>query len=151
MKYRLSLSAILLLFTAALGAQPPAPAAPVPAALLSAQKIFLSNGGSPMEGSLSGWPNRAYNDFYLALKSEGKFALVDDPSLADLVLTVQPSDQLEFKLTIVDRKSQFLLWTLFQPVQICTLQKTCDKNFDTAMASLVKQFDQLTAKSTATQ
>jgi hypothetical protein len=135
----------VFLFAAAVSAQQ---TAPVPPALLGAQQIFLSNAGTPL-WNLSGGPNRAYNDFYAALKSEGRFALAGDPSQADLVLTLLPADPFQLKLTIVDRKSQFLLWTLFQPIQVCALQKTCDKNFDAGIDSLVKQFVQLTGKAPA--
>jgi len=127
----------VFLFAAAVSAQQTAPVPPV-----------LSNAGTPL-WNLSGGPNRAYNDFYAALKSEGRFALAGDPSQADLVLTLLPADPFQLKLTIVDRKSQFLLWTLFQPIQVCALQKTCDKNFDAGIDSLVKQFVQLTGKAPA--
>ncbi len=53
------------------------PAAPLPAAIINAHKIFLSNrGGSDL----------AYDAFYQAMKSWGRFEIVGLPDDADLIV-----------------------------------------------------------------
>jgi hypothetical protein len=53
------------------------PAAPLPAAISSAKKIFLSNGG----GS-----NLAYDAFYAKMKEWGRYDVVGSPDDADLIV-----------------------------------------------------------------
>jgi hypothetical protein len=53
------------------------PAAPLPAVIVKAKKIFLSNGG----GS-----NLAYDAFYLKMKEWGKYEVVGSPDEADLIV-----------------------------------------------------------------
>jgi hypothetical protein len=53
------------------------PVAPLPAVIVNAKKIFLSNGG----GS-----NLAYDAFYSKMKEWGKYELVGSPDDADLIV-----------------------------------------------------------------
>jgi hypothetical protein len=53
------------------------PVAPLPAVIVSAKKIFLSNGG----GS-----NLAYDAFYASMKDGGKYEIVGSPDSADLIV-----------------------------------------------------------------
>ena len=140
-----------------------APSDHVPAALLSAKTIFLSNAGA--DGGLfpqpfSGDPNRPYQEFYSMLQDAKQHQLVDDPSQADLVLKLQlnapngpssgnkqngASDPLPtFRLTIYDRRTHYVLWALTETIQVAMLQKTHDKNFDQALMNLAYDFDQVT-------
>ena len=125
------------------------PPGPVPPAILTAKNIFISNSGasSPL---YSGGQNRAYNQLYAALLVSGSFEMVSDPSVADLVLELQISDSgpgsATFKLLIYDRKSHFLLWTLLEPISNCSRQRTCDSNFDDALAVLLLNFEKLAGK-----
>jgi hypothetical protein len=158
---------ILALCASAAGAfaQNASPAAPVPAALTSAKTIFLSNAGADaglFPEPFSGDPSRGYNEFYAALKQAGSFALVADPSQADLVLELRleaplgPSsdnkvhgttDPLpQFRLVIYDAKTHYVLWALTQSIEIAYLQKTHDRNFDQALSSLMSQFEQVSGK-----
>src|SRR5579862_2856772 len=93
-----------LLIAQAVSAQMPAytQAGPVPPALLAAKTIFVANagadaglfpevfsgGGGFSTEPFSGDPDRAYTEFYAALKNTGDYTLVDDPSQADLVLEI---------------------------------------------------------------
>jgi len=89
-----AVTAVLLLSAVAAVAQnsaPPSPG-PVPAAILTAKNIFVSNSGAdsglfphPFRGN----PDRGYDQFYAALKSAGDFKPVGDPSQADLVLELR--------------------------------------------------------------
>ena len=62
------------------------PAAPLPGAIVNAKKVFLSNRG----GS-----NLAYDAFYSAMKTWGKYQIVGSPDDADLIV--------ELAYRVVDR------------------------------------------------
>jgi hypothetical protein len=132
-------------------AQQPAttPPGPVPPAILAAKKIFISNSGASSQ-FYSGGPNRAYNQLFAALQDSGFFEMASDPADADLVLELQLFDSgsgsVAFKLLIYDRKSHFLLWTLLEPINVCSRQKTCDSNFDEALPVLLLNFEKLAGK-----
>ena len=53
------------------------PAAPLPAAVVSAKRVFLTNGG----GS-----NLAYDAFYSGMKDWGRYEIAGSPSEADLII-----------------------------------------------------------------
>lgn len=139
-----------------------------PPAIRSATKLFISNAGADrglFPKPFSGGPDRAYNQFFFAFKSAGQYDLVSDPSDADLVLELRliaptgptnadkqkgASDPLpEFRLTIYDRKSHYILWTLNESIGVANLQKTHDRNFDQALNQLLLDFQQLAGKSAA--
>jgi hypothetical protein len=134
----------------------PAPPAPVPPAISSAKKVFLSNAGSDsglFPHPFSGSQERAYNQFYAAMKKWRRFDLVSDPGDSDLVFELRlfapsgptnpnkqkgASDPLPtFRLAILDRKSNFTLWAVTESVEQANLQKTHDRNFDDALAALL--------------
>jgi hypothetical protein len=138
---------------------------PVPPAILSARRIFVSNAGADsglFPKPFSGNTDRAYNQFFAALKAAGLFELVYDPSEADLVLELQllaptgPSNAdkqkgasepvPEFRLTVYDRKSHYILWTLSESIGVALLQKTHDRNFNQALSNLLLDFQQLANK-----
>ncbi len=161
---------VLVLSATAACAQMPAynQAGPVPAAIAAAKTIFLSNGGADSGlflDTFTGDPDRAYTEFYAALKATGDFTLVGDPSQADLVVELGleppygpaeagrqpftwPGEPLPmFRLVIYDRKSHYVLWTCTQSVQSALSQKNHDKNFDQALAAILNQFLQIAGKS----
>jgi hypothetical protein len=141
---------------------------PVPPAIARAKTIFVSNAGSDsglFPAPFSGDQDRGYTEFYAALKSGGNFTLVTDPAQADLVLELRltapygPSDANKqkgasdplpmFRLMIYDGRTHFILWTITESVQVAYLQKTHDKNFDSALDAVLSQFLQLSGKSPA--
>lgn len=144
------------------------PAAPVPSAIRSAQKIFVSNGGADsrlFETLFKGDSDRAYNQLYAALNAAGHHKLVDDPSEADLVLELElrlpPAAQANsdsflgkgagltepvLRLTIYDRKAHYILWTLNQKVEFANRGNNRDHNFDDAISALASKFEQLAGK-----
>jgi hypothetical protein len=156
------------LFPAAfvLAQQPaPAPEAPVPAALRSATKIFVSNAGGDsglFPSPFSGDPSRAYNQLYAGLKANGQYQLVGDPSEADLVLELQltapngpsngskvngSSDPVPMvRLVAYDRKTHYILWAFTQSIDVAFKQKTHDRNFDDAVTALLLEFESLSGK-----
>ncbi|HEX5236228.1 MAG TPA: hypothetical protein VFW25_12960 [Silvibacterium sp.] len=96
---KFSLFAALLIFAApALAQQPTAAApvaAPVPAPILSAHKVFLGNGGADLVSAnafdKAGEIDEPYNSTYAALRAWGHWQVVADPESADLVLVVRLS------------------------------------------------------------
>ncbi len=139
-------------------AQPPA-AGPVPAEILAAKTVFVSNGGSDsglFPEPFSGDPSRPYTQLYAALKAAGDYTLVNEPSQAALVLEIRltapygpsnankqngASDPLPmFRLVVYDCKSHYILWTFTQSIEYAILQKTHDRNFDDALTLLLNQF-----------
>lgn len=155
----------LALSTCAVAQQPAGSLPPVPPALSTARTVFVSNGGADsglFPQPFSGDPNRAYAQFYAALQSSAAFQLVSDPSEADLVLELQliapygPTNANKqngaadprpmFRLTVFDRKTHYVLWTVTQSVELAFLQKTHDHNFDQALTAVLNQFLSLAGK-----
>lgn len=169
LKLSSALCAVLLCASVA-SAQIPAytEAGPIPSGLTSAQTLFVSNGGSEslfFPDSLSGDANRPYSQFYAALKATEKYDLVSDPSQADLVLylrlvafdcrslsyqcTGTPDPRPMFRLTIYDRKTHYVLWTITEPIESAILLKNHDRNFDAALNALIREFEHVTGKTPA--
>src|SRR5262245_31772508 len=112
---------------------PAMPPAPVPSSILQAKKVFISNAGLDMTSlewfKRLGEPNRAYNEFYAAVKDWGRYELVSSPAEADLVFEFQATapisscgshdtcQHLQLGLTILDTKTHFTLWNLIEPVE----------------------------------
>lgn len=140
--------ALILPAMAAVMAQ--APAAPVPAQILSAKKVFLSNTGRGFDSSAwTGGHDRIYNEFYAALKSWGRYELVSAPSDADLVLdvnVVRESVVWQFELEILDPKTGIVLWVHYEPIKIAVSQKNRDQNFDDTIYKLAADLKTLTAQ-----
>lgn len=154
---------ILLNGTAWAQQQAPSAAAPVPAALYTAKTVFISNAGADsglFPEPFSGNPDRAYREFYANVQGLDRYDLVANPADADLVFELQltapngpanankvkgASDPLPmFRLVIYDRTSHYILWTLTQTIQVAVLQKTHDRNFDTALEMLIENLNKLT-------
>jgi len=164
----LALIAILPAVAARAQQLPGAGTAPVPPALLTATKVFVSNAGADsglFPHPFSGDPDRPYNQFYAALKGWGRYELVGDPKDADLVFELQliapngptnpskmagASDPLPmFRLLIFDRKTHYILWTFTESIDPAALQKTHDHTFDEAGTALMLDLKALTTKTPA--
>jgi|SRR5215472_8938337 len=142
---------------------PPAPAAPVPAQIITGKKAFVSNLGADtsliLPDHYSGGPDRAYNQFYAAMKSWGRYELVSAPADADLILTLAwvappgPSDVFQgkggsardpqFRLTIVDPRTQTVLWAFTEHLE--AQGGTHDQGFARAMTRIVDGLKKLAA------
>lgn len=137
--------------------------APAPPLLMSAKTVFISNAGADsglFPHPFSGDPDRAYNEFYADVVSWGRYQLVASPDQADLVFELQlmapsgpsnadkskgASDPLPMvRLVIYDRPTHYVLWALTESIGPAALQKTHDRNFDEAVASLVLDAGRLT-------
>ena len=145
--------------------QKPAPAAPIPAQILAAKRVFVANAGGDQgsypDAAFSGGPDRAYNSFYAAMKTWGHFELVAAPSDADLLLEIRFSVRpglvykgstqywdARFRLVIREAKTQAMLWAITEQVGEALLQGNRDKNFDQALARVMSDLQRLTLQST---
>jgi hypothetical protein len=133
--------------------------APIPAPILTAKKVFIANGGGDESGfeteSYSGGSDRAYNEFYAAMKSWGRYELVASPGDADLVFEIRlivfhlqrahglsedtTASDPQFRLVIREAKSHETLWGLTEHAQVAILQSNRDKNFEQALAAVVAE------------
>jgi hypothetical protein len=117
------------------------PAAPLPAQILSAKKVFISNASAEFTSdSWSGGMDRTYNEFYAATKNWGRYELVQTPGDADIVfeisLTVgQPYSS--FKLRLLDPKTNVVLWTIIEYFPQTATKNTRDKKFDGGIDAVV--------------
>lgn len=135
---------------------PETPAAPIPAQMLTAKKVFISNGYNPLDTALES-PTQAYNAFYAQIKTWGKYELVSSPADADLVFEigsvvltgpVMNGDSraiLLVHLKVLDLKTHVVLWTFTEQVQGWNRKATGLKNFDQAIGKLVDDVKKLTA------
>jgi hypothetical protein len=147
------ISALQISFSMAQGKPVPVPPAPVPRQILGAKNVFISNaGGDEMatnEPRFSGTPDRAYSEFYAALKSWGRFKIVPVPAEADLLLEVRQSVSEGasggtvgsaptplFRLKIRDAKTNALLWGFCVHSAFGLGQGESDRNFEQAIYRL---------------
>ena len=146
--------AVAVLLSISVWAQQPEeiPAAPIPAQIGSAKRIFISNAGEeaffllPKDAVYKGGPNRAYNQFYAAMKNWGRYELVSAPADADLVFEIGFSNKYEIrflvsqlKLAMLDPKTHVALWTITKYVEPAGMTKNREKNYDLAMSALVDE------------
>ena len=146
-------------------------AAPIPSQISVAKRVFVANAGgdspSTEDPLFAGGADRAYKQFYAAMKTWGKYELVSSPADADLLFdirftlapTAQPvvkGDSIgaaaydpQFRLEIRDPKSTAILWGFTEHVQWAILRGNRDKNFDLAMTRIVDNTQKLSAQATA--
>jgi hypothetical protein len=154
----------LLIVAAGLSAQEakePA-AAPVPAQIVAARKVFISNAGADIVSQSlfkrAGEPDQAYNHFYTAMQTWGRYEIVSSPAEADLVFEIGfaapqfyngtlTSYGPHFELRVLDGKTHFLLWSLTEPVDGAFRKATWLKNFDHGLDNLMDDLKKLAAPS----
>jgi hypothetical protein len=150
----LGISLLLTVGSIAQTKQVPAPSAPVPAQIQTAKKVFIANaGGDEMaeeDQRFSGGPDRAYNEFYTAIRSWGRFEIVNSPAEADLLLEIRQDVSAvtptgrggssfipQFRLKIRDPKTNAMLWGFNVHSEFGVGQGASDRNFDSAVDRLV--------------
>lgn len=141
---------LLTSIAAAQGKQPET--APIPTQIVAAKRVFIANAGGE-EPSLNYHPfdggvDRAYNQFYAAMKSGGRYELVGSPAEADLLFEIRftlPPDS-RFRLKIRDPKTNGLLWALNEPMEWANLQSNRNKNFDQAVGRIVADVQNLATR-----
>ena len=131
------------------------PGAPLPAEVVNAKKIYLSNGG----GS-----NLAYDVFYIVMKEWGKYEIVGSPEGADLIVElayrverdgsrvgsstdttntthINSAEKVDPQvvLTIYDAKSKTLLWSESERPRSARRKKNRDKETVNSTQRLVAE------------
>jgi hypothetical protein len=138
------------------------PPAPIPSPIAAARKVFISNApGNNLPTSLGG-PDRAYNEFYAAMKSWGHYELVAAPSDADLILEISFTSSLsgvsgtsnsgcssssdnELRLVILDAKMRVPLWWFNEGANPKVSFEHRPKTFDQAFSLLGSELSRSTA------
>ncbi|MFZ0299893.1 MAG: hypothetical protein WAM13_16195 [Candidatus Sulfotelmatobacter sp.] len=143
----------------------PTGGAPVPSQIGAAHKVFISNAGADVNAQAAfkraGDPEEAYNDFYVAMQSWGRYELVTSPADADLVFEIRFTSpmymngnlatyQPQFGLRVLDVKTHFLLWSLAEPVEGAFRKDTWLKNFSHGLDALMADLSKLSALPSAT-
>ena len=128
--------------------------APVPPQMAAAQTVFIANaGGASLDTVIDqtvfdGGPDRPYNDFYAAMKSWGRYQIVPSPASADLVFEISwvLSDTGlklpvlgQLRMLIIDPKTHVTLWNITEYVRGALLLGNRDKNFVSAMNTVVSR------------
>jgi hypothetical protein len=142
------------------------PPAPIPQQILAAKNVFISNGGGASDpytgryGDFSGGPDRAYNDFFAALRTFPRYTLVSAPADADLVFEISFSEfpvqqeagkgnltvaDAKFRLAILDPKTHMTLWSITEYVGGAILEGNREKNYVQAMGRVVADLQALTS------
>ena len=136
--------------------------APLPEQIITAKKVFISNGGGALDYRtedaiaieespdywISGGPNRAYNHFYAAMKDWGRYELVAAPADADLAFEIRyiiptgASDG-QLRLIIFDTRTRLSLWTLVEVIGRHNRKVHRDENVDKALNKLMADVKQL--------
>jgi hypothetical protein len=160
----IALMAALVAVPALRGQQPKATSGPVPAQIVSARKVFISNAGADIAAESffrrAGEPDQAYDHFYSAMQSWGRYELVSSPADADLVFEIRFTAPMyyngnlaiyepQFGLSILDGKTHFLLWNLAEPVEGAFRKTTWLKNFDQGLDLLMGNLKKISAPSVA--
>ena len=163
--------AISLLTRFAAGQGKQVPLTPIPTQITTARRVFIANAGGDErwheDPQFTGGPDRAYNQFYTAIKSSRRYELVGSPAEADLIFEIAflvptaeprasrdgvgegPAFDPQFRLTIRDPRSSVLLWGFTEHVQWAILRSNRDKNFDEAFMRTVADVQGLTSRSGA--
>jgi hypothetical protein len=164
---------IALAVSAAANAQQPAERepAPVPRQVLAARTAFLGNGGGQTYGAdtyfelttFDGGPNRAYDEFYAALKDWGHYELVGSTRDADILLVIRFTNPIvsqqnagyvgdlphelirdpQLDLAINEPKSGVTLWSLTEHIDPSGGKAAANRHFDEAVARLVDDLKRL--------
>ncbi|WP_263355934.1 hypothetical protein [Acidicapsa ligni] len=115
--------------------------APIPTPLLNGKKAFISyelGDVTAFPDAYSGGPERAYGEFYSAMKAWNRYELVADPNDADVVFAVRfvdpPNTVPQIRIGVADARTHITLWGFVEQVDF----KFRKKNRDTAFTDSVK-------------
>jgi hypothetical protein len=145
--------------------------APVPQQVLTAHTVFIGNGGGESYGAdtyfrltkFDGGPNRAYEEFYSAVKEWGHYDLVGSTDFADLALVIrftnravdranpssgadQPHDLIydpQLNLSMNDPRTGLALWTITEHIEPSDDRAVANRHFDDAVSRLVGDLQRL--------
>lgn len=141
--------------------------APVPEQIGKAKRVFVSNAGADVVGTVfSGGDDRPYNQFYAEMKNWGRYQLMPSPAGSDLIFEVVFVNQVvgfdvnngtsgvavtdaHLRLAILDPATHVALWAFNKHMNQARTQAARDKNFDEAMAGIVAGVKELAARPAA--
>jgi len=129
--------------------------APVPAPLLKGKKAFISyelGDVTAFPQAYSGGPERAYGEFYAAMKAWGHYELVSDPNDADVVFAVRFVDPgttvPQIRIGVSDGKTGIGLWGFVEQVDFKFRKKNRDLAFTDSVKLLVTDIQTLIGQAT---
>ncbi len=127
--------------------------APVPAPLLNGKKAFISyelGDVTAFPRAYSGGPERAYGEFYSAMKAWGRYELVSDPGQADVVFAVRFVDPgttvPQIRIGVSDGKTGIGMWGFVEQVDFKFRKKNRDLAFTDSVKLLVTDIQTLIGK-----
>jgi hypothetical protein len=158
---RVLLSVFLTCSAAANAAQSPlaTPPAPIPAQIVAAKTIFISNAsGETLNGTQASQPT--YNGFYAAMKAWGHYQLAGSPTDADIIFEIRYGTELgptnvfqgngttatypSIRLTIFDPKTRVILWAFTEPM-VSTKNKSDQEHLTETLGNLLNDLKNLGA------
>jgi hypothetical protein len=153
------LLALLTCSAAANAAQPPSavPATPIPAQIVAARTIFISNAsGETLSGTQASQPT--YSGFYAAMKAWGRYQLAGSPTDADLIFEIRYGTELgpthvlqgegttaiypSVRLTVFDPKTHVILWA-FSEAMVSTKDKSDQEHLTETLGNLLNDLKTL--------
>ncbi|WP_263384662.1 hypothetical protein [Granulicella arctica] len=124
--------------------------APVPTPLLNGKKAFISyelGDVTAFPDAYSGGPERAYGEFYSAMKTWNRYNLVADPNEADVVFAVRfvdpPNTVPQIRIGVADAKTHITLWGFVEQVDFKFRKKNRDAAFTDSVKLLVTDIQTL--------
>jgi hypothetical protein len=124
--------------------------APVPTPLLQGKKAFISyelGDVTAFPDAYSGGPERAYAEFYSAMKAWNRYKLVADPKDADIVFAVRfvdpPNTVPQIRIGVIDAKTDITLWGFVEQVDFKFRKKNRDAAFTDSIKLLVSDIQKL--------
>jgi hypothetical protein len=127
--------------------------APVPAPLLTGKKVFISfdlGDVLAFPSVYSGGPERAYNEFYSAMKQWGHYDLALDPKDADLIFSIRFVEGHDLawpqlRVVMTDAKTHVVLWGMVEQIDGALFKKHRDQAFSNSIMRLVDDIQELLA------
>ena len=124
--------------------------APVPTPLLNGKKAFISyelGDVTAFPDAYSGGPERAYAEFYSAMRTWNRYDLVADPNDADVVFAVRfvdpPNTVPQIRIGVADARTHITLWGFVEQVDFKFRKKNRDAAFTDSVKLLVADIQTL--------
>jgi hypothetical protein len=132
--------------------------APVPTPLLNGKKAFISyelGDVTAFPDAYSGGPERAYGEFYSAMKAWNRYDLVADPNDADIVFAVRfvdpPNTVPQIRIGVADARTHITLWGFVEQVDFKFRKKNRDAAFTDSVKLLVSDIQTLIGQNATPQ
>ena len=124
--------------------------APIPTPLLTGKRAFISyelGDVTAFPYAYSGGPERAYGEFYSAMKTWNRYELVADPNDADIVFAVRfvdpPNTVPQIRIGVADARTHITLWGFVEQVDFKFRKKNRDAAFTDSVKLLVTDIQTL--------